>query len=184
MIDSSAFRSTVLLHITIACWLQVSVVVSQERMTSETIFAPTTGAEKIASWRLHQKLKQDAPFRANWQLTGPVMCGGRIEAIACSPSKNPTVYVGAGSGGLWKTSGNWTSWKSIFDDQPTQAIGDVAVSKTNPNTVWVGTGEVLMARSAVSWSRRFQVPRCWSDLGTYGFGRHQSHWSCCDRSER
>jgi photosystem II stability/assembly factor-like uncharacterized protein len=149
MIDSSAFRSTVLLHITIACWLQVSVVVSQERMTSETIFAPTTGAEKIASWRLHQKLKQDAPFRANWQLTGPVMCGGRIEAIACSPSKNPTVYVGAGSGGLWKTSGNWTSWKSIFDDQPTQAIGDVAVSKTNPNTVWVGTGEVLMARSAV-----------------------------------
>lgn len=60
------------------------------------------------------------------------------------------MYVGVGSGGLWKTENNGITWKPIFQDQPTCAIGDVAVAKTDENIVWVGTGEVLMARSALA----------------------------------
>lgn len=105
---------------------------------------------------MHERMKQQSPYRGlRWQVLGPTMCGGRIEAIACPvgsdrPQDRSTVYVGAGSGGVWKSINNGTTWTPVFDQQPTQAIGDIAVSPTNPDLVWVGTGEVLMARSSLA----------------------------------
>lgn len=141
-------------------------------------FEPTTPEQRLKSWKLHQKLKKDSTFKdAQWRLAGPVMCGGRIESIACPPGNSSTIYVGAGSGGLWKTVNNGTTWTPIFDDQPSQAIGDVAVSKSNPNTVWVGTGEVLMARSALHGMGVFKsldAGMTWEHMGledTHHIGR-------------
>ena len=72
---------------------------------------------------------------------GPAGMSGRITAIA-AVIKNPDIwYIGAASGGVWKTTNAGATWTSIFDNQPTLNIGSLAIQQSNPNIVWVGTGE-------------------------------------------
>ena len=66
---------------------------------------------------------------------------GRITAIAVVESNPKTMYVGAASGGVWKSENGGAAWAPIFDEQPTQNIGAVAVQQDNPNVIWAGTGE-------------------------------------------
>src|SRR5712691_9374653 len=73
---------------------------------------------------------------------GPAVMGGRISDItAVAQGQRLTVYVGAASGGVWKSVDGGTTFKPIFDKQPTLSIGSIAIDPSNPQTVWVGTGE-------------------------------------------
>ncbi len=72
---------------------------------------------------------------------GPALMGGRVSDLAVVESRPQTFFVATGSGGLWKTENHGTSWTPLFDDQPTSSIGDVTIDQSNPNLVWVGTGE-------------------------------------------
>src|SRR5437763_3875196 len=66
---------------------------------------------------------------------------GRIAAVAGIPGDSNTYYAGAASGGVWKTTDGAKTFEPVFDDQPVQAIGALAVAASNPNIVWAGTGE-------------------------------------------
>lgn len=79
---------------------------------------------------------------------GPAVMSGRIMAIAGVNSDPNTIYVGAASGGVWKTTNGGTTFKPIFDKY-TQSIGAIAIDQTTPNTIWVGTGESC-TRNSVS----------------------------------
>ena len=79
---------------------------------------------------------------------GPAVMGGRVDAIAVVESEPSTIYVGTASGGLWKTVNNGTTWTSIFDEYATSSIGDVVVSASDPQIVWVGTGEANNRQSS------------------------------------
>lgn len=72
---------------------------------------------------------------------GPAGMSGRITAIDVDLSNPDRIFAGSASGGLWLSENGGTSWKPIFDDQPTQAIGAVKVNQKNPSEIWVGTGE-------------------------------------------
>lgn len=72
---------------------------------------------------------------------GPGSMSGRVTAIAAVEQNPDIIYVGAASGGVWKSDNGGTTWKSIFDANPTVNIGAIAIQQNNPNTVWVGTGE-------------------------------------------
>ncbi len=72
---------------------------------------------------------------------GPAITGGRISSIAVNPFNFSEYYVGSGHGSLWKTTNNGTTFKPIFDSVEPYAIGYVEIDPTNPNVVWVGTGE-------------------------------------------
>ena len=72
---------------------------------------------------------------------GPAGMSGRIAAIAAVESQPDIIYVGAATGGVWKSVNGGTTWTPIFDDQPVAAIGAVAVFQPNPDIVWAGTGE-------------------------------------------
>lgn len=72
---------------------------------------------------------------------GPAYMSGRIADIAVDQANPSTWYVAVGSGGVWKTINNGTTWTPIFDDQAVYSTGDVTISPSNPNIVWVGTGE-------------------------------------------
>lgn len=72
---------------------------------------------------------------------GPAVMGGRITAIDAVVNNPDIVYVGAASGGVWKSENAGGTWKPVFDDQPTINIGSIAIQQSNPNVVWVGTGE-------------------------------------------
>ena len=113
---------------------------------------PVMGAEsRMKSWEQHQNLKAVSPYKdLKWRVAGPEFMSGRIETVACHPDDPFTIYVGAGSGSLWKTENHGTSWKPIFDDQPTFAMGCLTIAPSNPEILWLGTGEVLMARSSYS----------------------------------
>ncbi|MGA7616566.1 MAG: hypothetical protein WBX15_15445 [Thermoanaerobaculia bacterium] len=72
---------------------------------------------------------------------GPATMSGRIAAIEGVDSDSHIVYVGAATGGVWKSVDGGLTWNPIFDDQPVHAIGAIAVYQKSPDIVWVGTGE-------------------------------------------
>src|SRR3954467_3883148 len=74
--------------------------------------------------------------------------GGRIDDIAVV-EKNPyIIYIGFATGGVWKSVNNGTTFTPIFDTYSTASIGDIAISQSDPNIVWVGTGEANNRQSA------------------------------------
>jgi photosystem II stability/assembly factor-like uncharacterized protein len=77
---------------------------------------------------------------------GPAINGGRIADIDFHPQDESIWYVAVGSGGVWKTTNDGTTFEPIFDDQTSYSIGSVEVDPNNPNTVWVGTGENIGGR--------------------------------------
>ena len=74
-----------------------------------------------------------------WRHIGPE--GNRFSAAAGIPGHAHTYYVGAASGGIYKTTDGGVHWDAIFDDQPVQSIGSLGVAVSDPNIVWAGTGE-------------------------------------------
>ncbi len=91
--------------------------------------------------------KADDPYAGlKWRNIGPAFMSGRIADIAWDPGDNSVWYVAVGSGGLWKTVNAGVTWQPIFDNKPSYSIGNVAVDPSNPNTVWVGTGEDVGGR--------------------------------------
>lgn len=77
-----------------------------------------------------------------WRCIGPHR-GSRTVGAVGVPSQPNVFYIGVNNGGVWKTNDFGRTWKPIFDDQPTGSVGDVAVSPSNPNVIYVGSGEGL-----------------------------------------
>src|SRR5438270_2166437 len=95
----------------------------------------------------------DAPFNSasisglGARNIGSAAMSGRISAIAGTrePSGKITLFVGAASGGVWKSDDSGTRYRPVFDEQPVQSIGAIAIDPKNSRNIWVGTGE--------SWTR-------------------------------
>ncbi|MGW8265756.1 MAG: WD40/YVTN/BNR-like repeat-containing protein [Longimicrobiales bacterium] len=71
---------------------------------------------------------------------GPAGMSGRITAIDAAESDPNVLFVGAATGGLWKSENGGMTWEPVFDDQRVLGIGAVAVFQPDPDVVWVGTG--------------------------------------------
>ena len=99
---------------------------------------PRAGMERPAS--LDEEPGPGQPRGFRFRNIGPAAGGGRITAIAGIPGDPNVIYLGSASGGVFKTTDNGGSWKPIFDKYP-GSIGSIAIAPTNPNLVWVGTGE-------------------------------------------
>ena len=99
---------------------------------------------------------------------GPAGMSGRIAVVAGVPGDPTTIYVGAATGGVWKSTDGGMSFTPIFDDQPVAAIGALAIDPSNPDVVWVGTGEGNL-RNSVSIGngiyRSRDAGRTWEYLG-------------------
>ncbi len=80
-----------------------------------------------------------APFR--FRSIGPASMGGRIDDVEVALSDSNIIYVGYAVGGVWKSENNGTTWDPVFDTYSSASIGDIAIHPTNPNIVYVGTGE-------------------------------------------
>ena len=74
---------------------------------------------------------------------GSATMSGRIAALDAVAGKDgkTLIYVGAASGGVWKSTDSGTTFKAVFDKQPVQSIGAIAIDPSNTNTIWVGSGE-------------------------------------------
>ena len=119
---------------------------------------------------------------------GPAVVGGRIHDVEALPHDPSTIYVASASGGLWKSTNKGTTWRPIFDDQATSTFGDIAISRSNPDVVWAGTGE-QNNRQSTSWGsgvyRSTDAGETWTHLGlteTRHIGRVIVHPTDPDRA--
>ena len=98
-----------------------------------TVLAPGAGAESYDPGLFREM---------RWRMIGPHR-GGRTKAAAGIPDRPNVFYVGVCNGGVWKTEDYGRTWRPIFDDQPTGSIGAIALAASNPDVVYVGSGEGL-----------------------------------------
>jgi photosystem II stability/assembly factor-like uncharacterized protein len=96
-------------------------------LIGNTSFAQKVSLDQFKSWKPRN--------------IGPAGMSGRITAIDAVVADPNTIYLGAASGGVWKTTNQGASWEAVFEEQPILNIGSIAIQQSNPSTVWVGTGE-------------------------------------------
>jgi photosystem II stability/assembly factor-like uncharacterized protein len=92
-----------------------------------------------------------SPFDSlHWRAIGPAAMSGRVSDVAVYEPKSHIWYVGTAHGGIWKTVNNGTTFEAQFQKQGLMSIGDIAVSQSNPDLVYVGSGESAN-RQSTSW---------------------------------
>jgi photosystem II stability/assembly factor-like uncharacterized protein len=89
-----------------------------------------------------QPYSQDLFAEMRWRMIGPFR-GGRTPSAVGVPTQPNVFYMGVNDGGVWKSTDFGNTWNPIFDDQPTGSIGAIAVAPSDPNIIYVGSGEGL-----------------------------------------
>src|SRR6266566_156511 len=115
--------------IRIACALGVAAALAGDRLM--TAQQPAAGSAPGLTFRF----------------MGPAV-GNRISSVAGVPGDPTTYYMGAASGGLWKSTDSGATFSPIFDNQQVAAIGSLAVAASDPKIVWAGTGEAWAIRDS------------------------------------
>ncbi|HEV2306599.1 MAG TPA: hypothetical protein VGR93_13855 [Candidatus Acidoferrales bacterium] len=109
-----------------------------------------------------------------FRFVGPTV-GNRVASVAGAPGDPNTYYAGAASGGVWKSTDGGNRWTPIFDKEPVAAIGALAVSESNPNIVWAGTGEAWAIRDTDLMGdgvyKSTDAGKTWTHLGLDATGR-------------
>jgi photosystem II stability/assembly factor-like uncharacterized protein len=99
---------------------------------------------------------------------GPAVVGGRIGAVAGIPGDPTTVWVGAASGGVWKSTDGGVRFEPVFDKEDVTSIGAIAIDPRSPEVVWIGTGEGNPRNSASVGRGIYKTRdggRTWQHLG-------------------
>ncbi len=115
-----------------------------------------------------------APEGLRFRFMGPAV-GNRIATASGVPGDLNTYYAGAASGGIWKSTDGARTWTPIFDDQPVAAIGALAVSSSNHDIVWAGTGEAWAIRDSDLMGdgvyKSTDAGKTWQHMGLDATGR-------------
>jgi photosystem II stability/assembly factor-like uncharacterized protein len=122
------------------------------------------------AYATYQKMRASSPFgSATWSYLGPTNISGRATDIAVADRDGQRrIYVAYATSGVWKTDDDGKSWQAIFDDMPSTSIGDIAVAPSNPDIVWVGTGEANIFRASmpgVGLYKSTDAGRTWTHMG-------------------
>jgi len=132
---------------------------------------PTDPALRWQWYDQHVMLKEQSLF-ANlpWQFLGPTNISGRMTDVdvVAPKGKNYTIYVAGASGGVWKTDNEGTTWLPVFEHAPSTSIGDVTLAPSNPDIIWVGTGEANIFRSSHAGCGVFKsvdAGKTWQHMG-------------------
>ena len=99
---------------------------------------------------LGQSISTDQLDQLTFRNIGPSVAGGRIHDIEVLPNDPATVFIASASGGIWKSTNKGTTWKPVFDDQAVSTFGDMAISLSNPDVIYAGSGE-QQNRQSTSW---------------------------------
>jgi len=115
-----------------------------------------------------------------WFCVGPRNVNGRVKSIAVHPTNQNILYAGAASGGVWKTEDGGQSWRPLWDEQESLAIGSIAIAPSAPNTIYAGTGEWTPGLVAeLSGGRCLRLNGCWGDVDPT---HCRPRSSCCPHS--
>jgi len=123
---------------------------------------------------------QQAPDRSGvtsfgqltYRYVGPV--GNRVSAVAGVPGNLNVAYIGAASGGVFRTTDAGATWDPVFDDQPVASIGSLAIDPVNTNVIWAGTGETFIRSNVVTGNgiyKSIDGGESWMHMGLDRTGR-------------
>ena len=101
---------------------------------------------------------------------GPAVGGGRVTSVVGVPGQSNLYYAGAAAGGVFKTVDGGLSWKPIFEKEPVASIGAIALAPSNPNLIWVGTGEANIRNDVVTGHGVFFSPDAGASWKFMGLG--------------
>ncbi len=114
-----------------------------------------------------QQISESLFSGLHWRMIGPFR-GGRSNAVSGVPGQPNTFYFGSVGGGVWKSENSGHTWNPIFDSQPVPSIGAIGVAPSNPNVLYVGTGESDM-RSQISFGngiyKSTDAGKTWTHIG-------------------
>jgi photosystem II stability/assembly factor-like uncharacterized protein len=143
----------------------ISKIISSTMLS--TILICCCPALSVAAFESGAASPESAYSGLQWRQIGPFR-GGRAVAVSGVPGSPNLFYFGAAAGGLWKTIDAGATWKPIFDAQKISSIGAIAVARSNPDIIYVGTGEANM-RGDVTWGggvfKSTDAGKTWMDLG-------------------
>ncbi len=129
----------------------------------------SSAEERLESYEKHLQMKNNSIFKnLEWKNIGPYFMGGRITDIEAYENNHDKFLIAVGSGGVWLTENNATTWRPIFDFESTTTIGDIAISQKNENLIWVGTGEANSLRSSYAGTGIFKSTdsgKTWQYMG-------------------
>lgn len=97
------------------------------------------------------QLAQAVSSRATWEFVGPTNIGGRICDVEMDPTNANVAYFAAASGGIFKTTDQGQNWFPIFDNEMTLNTGDICLAPSNPDIIYVGTGEVNPGGGSITY---------------------------------
>jgi photosystem II stability/assembly factor-like uncharacterized protein len=138
---------------TLALLLVLSGVVAFVATDLSAQQAPKADAEYLRSaYDTYRAMMQASPYRAiPWQPLGPTNISGRATDVAVSEKGGSRrIYAAYATSGVWKTDDNGASWQPVFENYASTSIGDIAVAPSNPDIVWVGTGEANLFRASMA----------------------------------
>ena len=114
--------------------------------------APQAGdhTAHLKAWDAHKAMAQSSPYRTmNWSFVGPTNISGRIADVAVADrGTSRRLYAGSCCGGVWVSDDLGQTWQAVFNQEASTAVGALAVAPSNPDIVWVGTGESNIFRSS------------------------------------
>ncbi|HMK27297.1 MAG TPA: hypothetical protein VK483_14795 [Chitinophagaceae bacterium] len=111
---------------------------------------PTTGAQKLEAFAKQKQMLQQSPYKnLEWRLMGPDNRSGRSTEVAGITGNHLIMYAAFATGGFWKTEDVGNTWIPLFDKQATQSIGSFALAPSNPDIIYLGTGEANIFRASL-----------------------------------
>ncbi|MCD6518163.1 MAG: hypothetical protein J7L72_12195 [Candidatus Aminicenantes bacterium] len=142
-----------------------------KKIKSQEVIQNTDPALRFEWFSKHLEMEANSEFKdLKWWHIGPTNISGRCTdvAVVTPKGKNYTIYVATASGGVWKTVNEGTTWEPIFENEITASIGDIALDPTNPQVLWVGTGEANIFRSSQNGAGIYKSTdggKTWNHMG-------------------
>ena len=158
------FRSTVLaLALTASFGAAALVVRAQTPARADAAFL-------LKAYDTYQSMRRSSPYGTTaWSYLGPTNVSGRsTDTAVADKDGRRRIYAAYATSGVWKTDDDGTTWQSIFEHMPSTSIGDLAVAPSNPDIVWVGTGEANIFRASmagVGVYKSIDAGRTWQHMG-------------------
>src|SRR2546425_5350014 len=121
----------------------------------------------VATGSLAQQVDPSHFAEMRWRMIGPFRGGRTVAAVGVRQQPN-VFYIGVNNGGVWKTNDYGRIWTPIFDEQPTGSIGAIAVAPSEPNIIYVGSGEGLQRPDLSTGDgiyKSIDAGKTWTHLG-------------------